>query len=280
MRHSTIVMKGSVVLVPLLLLLFAASASAQQAADAHGTVQLISEQQSIEPGHEFWMGLRFALEKGWHIYWLNPGDSGEPPQVKWEFPAGFRAGNLQWPAPRRLEHPPLTDFGYEGEVLLLARVHPPARLAGEGGNAALAADVKWLVCRDICIPAQRRVTLSLPIEVRAPKVDPDWHLLFERTRARLPQPAPPNWKSTVLAERKDFVLSIESGAPQANATFFPLQPLQIEDAAPQRAHSTPRGVRLTLEKSDQLLTPIKNLKGVIVLRNDRAYLIDAPVFPG
>lgn len=276
-RHSSSRRLDSV-LVPLLLLLFAPFASAQQASDTHGTLQLISEQQSIEPGHEFWIGLRFALEKGWHIYWLNPGDSGEPPQVNWELPAGFRAGNLQWPAPQRLEHPPLTDFGYEGEVLLLARVHPPGRLAVGGGNAALAADVNWLVCRDICIPAHQRVTLSLPIEVRAPKADPDWRVLFERTRARLPKPAPPNWKSTVLAERKVFVLSIESGVPQANATFFPLEPLQIEDAAPQRAHSMPRGVRLTLEKSDQLLRPIKNLKGVIVLRNDRAYLIDAPVF--
>jgi len=267
--------------VPLLLLLFAPSASGKQPADPHGTLQLISEQQSVEPGHQFWMGLLFQLEKGWHIYWMNPGDSGEPPKVNWELAAGFRAGDLQWPAPQRLEHPPLTDFGYEGEVLLLAQVHPPARLAGGGGNTVLAADVKWLVCRDMCIPASQRVTLSLPIQEGAPKADPVWRALFERTRARLPKPAPPNWKSAVRAEERDFVLSIESGAPQGpqeNVTFFPLEPLQIEDAAPQRASRMPRGIRLTLEKSDQLSKPLKNLKGVIVFGNNRAYLIDAPVF--
>lgn len=266
------------VLVPLLLLLVAPSASGQQPADTHGTLQLISEKQSVEPGHDSWIGLRFNLEKGWHIYWQNPGDSGEPPKVNWELPAGYRAGDLQWPAPHRLEHPPLTDFGYEGEVLLMARVHPPARVEGGGGHTVLAADVKWLVCREVCIPAHQRVALSLAIQEGAPKVDPHWRLLFARTRARLPKPAPPNWKSAVLEEGKDFVLSIESGAPQAKATFFPLEPLQIEDAAPQRASSMPRGIRLTLEKSDQLLNPLKNLKGVIVLGNDRAYLVDVPVF--
>ncbi|HMD96704.1 MAG TPA: protein-disulfide reductase DsbD domain-containing protein [Terriglobia bacterium] len=276
-------------LLLLLLLLFALSpggAWGSQAADTHGSLQLVSEQQSIEPGHEFWIGLRFNLEKGWHIYWVNPGDSGEPPKVNWDLPAGFGAGDLQWPAPHRLEHPPLTDFGYEGEVLLLAPVHapsqllgrPPAQLAGGGGNATFAADVKWLVCRDICIPAHQRVTLSLAIRERAPKTDPNWRALFERSRSRLPQPAPVSWKSAVLAEGKDFVLSIESDASQAQATFFPLEPLQIENGAPQRVSAMPRGIRLTLEKSDQLLKPITNLRGVIVLGNGRAYVIDAPVF--
>ncbi|HLY62267.1 MAG TPA: protein-disulfide reductase DsbD domain-containing protein [Terriglobia bacterium] len=278
-RHGCSKM-AETVLVPLLVLLFSSSAVCKldKNADTHGTLQLISENQFAEPGHKFWIGLRFTLEKGWHIYWLNPGDSGEPPKVNWELPAGFRAGELQWPAPHRLEHPPLTDFGYEDEVLLLAQVNPAAGLATGGGNTVLAADVEWVVCREVCIASHKRVTLPLAIERGAPKVDPNWRVLFERTRAQLPKPAPLNWKSTVLTEEKDFVLSIETGASEANATFFPLEELQIEDAAPQRASSTRRGVRLTLEKSDQLLKPIKNLKGVIVLGNNRAYLIDAPVF--
>jgi DsbC/DsbD-like thiol-disulfide interchange protein len=278
-RHGSSKLRETALLF-LLLLIFASSALGKRDKDidTHGTLQLISEEQSVEPGHEFCVGLLFTLEKGWHIYWLNPGDSGEPPRINWELPAGFRAGDLQWPAPHRLEHPPLTDFGYEDEVLLLAQVHPAARDAGGGGNTVLAADVEWVVCREVCIPAQRRVALSLAMKKGAPRVDPNWRALFERTRARLPKPAPPNWKSAVREEGKKFVLSIESGASQANVTFFPLAPLQIEDAAPQRVSLMPRGIRLTLEKSDQLLKPIKNLKGVIVLGNNRVYVIDAPVF--
>jgi DsbC/DsbD-like thiol-disulfide interchange protein len=29
------------------------------------------------------LGLYFKLEPGWHIYWKNAGDSGEPPRARW-----------------------------------------------------------------------------------------------------------------------------------------------------------------------------------------------------
>ena len=65
-------------------LLCAGSAQASGAPIPHGTVELISENQSIAIGHPFYLGLHFQLEKGWHIYWVNPGDSGEPPRVTWQ----------------------------------------------------------------------------------------------------------------------------------------------------------------------------------------------------
>jgi hypothetical protein len=37
--------------------------------------------------------LHLQLEEGRHICWVNPSDSGEPPRVKWQLPAGVR-----WPA--------------------------------------------------------------------------------------------------------------------------------------------------------------------------------------
>ena len=74
------------------------------------------------------MGLHFELESGWHIYWINPGDSGEPPRVQWRLPAGFRAESIQWPAPQRIEDHSLVDYGYEGEALLMVPVESPADL--------------------------------------------------------------------------------------------------------------------------------------------------------
>ena len=62
-------------------------------------------------------GLYFKLEPGWHVYWKNAGDSGEPPRMKWTLPDGIKAGPLQFPAPKRLPLGPLMDFGYEDEVL-------------------------------------------------------------------------------------------------------------------------------------------------------------------
>ena len=62
------------------LLLCAADAQASGSPIPHGTLELIAENQWISIGHPFYLGLHFQLERGWHIYWVNPGDSGEPPQ--------------------------------------------------------------------------------------------------------------------------------------------------------------------------------------------------------
>src|SRR4029077_9580140 len=40
--------------------------------------ELLREAQSIAPGERFWVGLRQQIAPGWHTYWMNPGDSGEP----------------------------------------------------------------------------------------------------------------------------------------------------------------------------------------------------------
>ena len=78
----------------------------------HGTVELIAENQSIAPGSRIDLGLHFNLEKGWHIYWQNPGDSGQPPRAEWKLPAGLTVGAMEWPAPQRLGTPTIVDFGY------------------------------------------------------------------------------------------------------------------------------------------------------------------------
>src|ERR1043166_2385755 len=61
----------------------AVAAAAGSGSNSHSTVELVAPQKSLAPGRSFWVGLHFKLEKQWHIYWINPGDSGEPPKVDW-----------------------------------------------------------------------------------------------------------------------------------------------------------------------------------------------------
>ncbi|NIP43185.1 MAG: thiol:disulfide interchange protein, partial [candidate division Zixibacteria bacterium] len=78
----------------------------------HLRAELVSEVESIKPGEPFWVALHFIMDEHWHVYWQNPGDAGLPPRIEWELPAGFRAGETQWPYPERFDVPPLTSFGY------------------------------------------------------------------------------------------------------------------------------------------------------------------------
>src|SRR5271157_2700113 len=86
------------------------SGAADRATAHHLSVQLVTQRRSIdlgESGGSFHAGIYFRLEKNWHVYWLNAGDSGEPPRLKWSLPAGVTAGAIEWPVPRRIPVGPL-----------------------------------------------------------------------------------------------------------------------------------------------------------------------------
>lgn len=102
----------------LLFLLIAAGAVADEQSIPHGSVKLVAPYRQISAGNPFQLGLLFRLEPGWHIYWKNPGDSGEPPRLTWQLPPGMQAREIDWPAPHRLSIPPLMDYGYEGQVFV------------------------------------------------------------------------------------------------------------------------------------------------------------------
>jgi DsbC/DsbD-like thiol-disulfide interchange protein len=239
-------------------------------------VQLLAEQKAIQRGHTLWVGLQFQLPSGWHVYWQNPGDSGEPPTVKWNLPTGLHAGDPQWPAPHRLESPSLVDYGYPDGVLLLTPIRVDSTVA-PANVVTLQADVRYLVCREICVPGKANVALNLPALSAAPAWNTGAHTLFEKTRAQWPKPAPAAWKVRAQSQGNYFVLSIATGKSESEGVFFPLDPGEMDNAAPQKASATPLGIAIRLQKSDQLLKPIARLRGIIEFGGGRAYEINAPV---
>ena len=82
------------------------------AAEPKVRVELLSEVASIAPGETFWVALRQEIAPGWHTYWMNPGDSGEPPRIEWALPTGFTAGEFVWPPPERIAVGPAMSYGY------------------------------------------------------------------------------------------------------------------------------------------------------------------------
>jgi DsbC/DsbD-like thiol-disulfide interchange protein len=248
--------------------------SAHSPADQHVKIELISEQDGIVPHGKIWVGIRFDLQDGWHTYWVNPGDSGEAPRIEWELPEGFAAGAIQWPYPERLSAPPFADFGYEHQVLLIAAVQPRPGIKDEKSQR-IAARVHYLVCRDVCIPGQKQLELTLPVKSLA--VAGSNVQLFEATRRRLPQTAPESWKISAASLGDEFVLNLIIGRSGGAPQFFPLEEEQIENAAPQTANTIPGGFRLHLKKSRHLIKPLSRLRGVLVVGSGKAYRVDVPV---
>jgi DsbC/DsbD-like thiol-disulfide interchange protein len=273
-NRSFVCALGIVVLASAACLVSPKLGAAQSPAGEHVKLELVSEQSAFVSGEELFLGIQFILEDGWHTYWINPGDSGEPPRIQWHLPRGFQAGAIQWPSPARLTTPPFTDYGYEHQVLLMVPVRLPAKLR-DGETEKIAAQVHYLICRDVCIPGQKQLELSLPVKNQA--APSPGREMFAAARARVPRPTPRNWRISAASIGDEFILNLHTGESTEVLQFLPLDAEQIENVASQDATVFSGGVRLHLKKSNQLLRPIARLRGVIVVDSERAYLVNVPV---
>jgi thiol:disulfide interchange protein len=264
-----------VALVPSLLASLTAHAASSSADVAHLHVQLVVPGQSLRPGAANDAGLYFKLEPGWHIYWKNAGDSGEPPHVKWTLPDGITASALQFPAPHRLPLGPLMDFGYENEVLFPLTINVADSV--RRGPAALQAKVDWLVCREVCIPG--KAELEIKREVAAPGTaqstgEPD-SSLWQRWSNSPPKPLDPGVKVVFQSTATGFRLGVDTGHREAEAAFFPADQDIVDNPAPQKVKPTSKGLILDLKKDANLSANPAQLEGVLELSGGRAYEISA-----
>jgi DsbC/DsbD-like thiol-disulfide interchange protein len=246
----------------------------QSPAEEHVALELVCEEDALVAGKELWLGIRFSLKDGFNTYWTNPGDSGEPPRIEWQLPSELKASAIQWPQPTRLMNPPFADYGYEHEVLLMTVISAPRGLA-TGQNVNLGAKVHYLICREVCIPGGKQLNLRLPVKDRASKSAAS--RLFDVTRRRLPHPLPAQWQLTATEGTAELILNLTAKDAPPSSQFFPLNPEQIENGAPQKVTAKPDGIRLHLIKSKHLLKPATRLKGVLVVGSGRAYLVNIPI---
>ncbi len=221
------------------LLLPAVPGSAAPVESPHVTSELLAETRTIEAGRPFWVGLRMRMEEHWHTYWVNPGDSGMATAITWDLPPGFSAGPIHWPAPQKIPTPPLMTYGFEGEILLLVEITPPAQLP-VGGTVRIGAKAEWLVCKELCMPGEGEYALEVLAGAGPAQPDPEVAPLFAEARRRLPVPGGSAWPAEFSVEARELVLSVglPAGATvtaPADVYFFPEAELTIEPSKPQTA---------------------------------------------
>jgi thiol:disulfide interchange protein len=251
---------------------FAASSSADA---AHLHVQLVVPNAQLTPGEPVDAGFYFKLEQGWHVYWKNAGDSGEPPRARWTLPTGITASELRFPAPKRLPLGPLMDFGYENEVLFPLSLNVDK--SAKPGTAPLHVRVDWLVCREVCIPGKAELEVDRTVGLSggaAAAVQPD-RALFDRLASALPAALPADAKAVFAPTATGFKLAVLTGQKETSAAFFPDEQTVIDNPAPQTASPVKDGVVLELKKDANLAAAPTKLSGVIELSGGRNYVIAA-----
>ncbi len=222
----------------------------------HAEVELIAEKTALVVGEKNTVGLSIKHAPHWHTYWKNPGDSGYPTKVTWQVPTGYGIGDFDWPTPKRLATGPIINFGYEGEVVLPVTVSVPTS-AKAGDSVTLKGKAEWLVCKDVCIPEEGEVSLTLPVAATA-SAGTD-AARFAAARAAMPGDASA-WKATLhTATNPSREVWLELVAP-ANAAaltaldVFPV-PEQVNDPSVQQVFRTEQGYAVKLKLVDGVKLP-------------------------
>jgi thiol:disulfide interchange protein DsbD len=246
----------------------AAPAVAAPVDTGHLEAELVGRDLSVAPGATTYVALRQKIDKGWHTYWRNSGDSGEATRIQWTLPAGWRAGDIVWPAPHRQPTGPLMNYGYQGEVLLPVPVTAPAD-ARPGQIVTLTAAATFLVCEEICVPEQATLTFSQPVKEGLAEPDPQWGRKVAEALAAAPAPS---GLTGVFAQQGPVVaLAITGpalkGLDLADAYFFPFESTVIDHAKPQPIERGPEGLTLALTPgyAFQQPQPPKALAGVLAV---------------
>ncbi len=272
--------------VAVLLLLAVVPARAQDDDPSpHSDAQLISEVASVRPGEAFDVGLKMTMEPDWHSYWINPGDAGMPTEVQWRLAEGVEAGPIQWPFPERIEQPPLTSYGYSHEVLLPMTITLPTDF--EGASVTLEGKGVWLICADICLPAEQELTITLPVVHTSPQPDPNWANAFAATREAFPADVVGlSATATTTATGYRLELISDGGAVPdlSDAFFFADERAVLQHAEPQEFVRDGDAFTADFVASDFAAETPHQLTGALVLAEGetwdgthRALKIVAPV---
>lgn len=256
----------SVALLAAPLLAFAAP---PEAATEHVKARLVSSQAAVAPGQRFTVALEQDIKSHWHTYWLNPGDSGQATTIEW---TGAQAGAIQWPTPSVQAIGPIVNYGYEGRPALLVDLTVPAD-AKPGSRFKPGAAVRWLVCKDVCIPEDVSLGLDLPVAAEA-KAGPD-AAQIEEWRGAIPKPA------AFAVQLKAAPQGVRLSGPTAGVTkayFFADTWGAVAHSAPQALKAESGGWALDIPAGDEPVPAGKPLSGVIVLTTgagDQAWAVSA-----
>jgi DsbC/DsbD-like thiol-disulfide interchange protein/cytochrome c biogenesis protein CcdA len=185
---------------PFLLLFIGISHSFANDRQVH--LDIVPLQSHAVPGESFTIALTQAIADGWHTYWVNPGDAGQPIDIYWSTPDGVNVSDLRFPTPKKIQYETLTDYGYKNEAIYTAQVSVSDNFSKD--MVTLSGSAVMLVCKDICIPVKQDVSIVIPVKSSpATPVSQDI-----ASKAKQLFPIPVMWENKLEKNNNNIVLTL------------------------------------------------------------------------
>lgn len=197
-------------------------------------VRMLTDHNPIAPGDSVRIGFLFDVTSPWHLYWINPGDTGMPTRVEWTLPEGVEVGSLQFPPPKRYSSAGMVDFTMEGDFLIWTTLTTRNSIK-PGETLEVSALVSWLACNQLCVPGEKELSLKLKVEssanekVASPDAGHFDRAIIQKLHRDSEQPQASIGNGNLWIR---FPVSNLHRSDPIGAYFFPYEPL-IPPSAPQ-----------------------------------------------
>lgn len=116
------------------------NALASSTKTAEVAASIIAENDKIAAGSKTYVGIKFTMSPGWHIYYRDPGETGRATSIKLNLPPGFIAEEPIWLKPEINQEGGFTSNVYSHETIIAIPIQAPGNLA-LGSKLTLSADL-------------------------------------------------------------------------------------------------------------------------------------------
>ncbi|MEZ5735085.1 MAG: protein-disulfide reductase DsbD family protein [Novosphingobium sp.] len=225
----------------------------------HIAAELVVESPAPS-GKTVTLAIHMRPDKGWHGYWLNPGDAGLGMTLEWSLPQGATVGEPRYPVPHTLLISRLMNHVYENDFAVLVPLTLPDD-ARTGARLPIAVDAQWLACTDeICVPEQARLETTVTV---GPRSAPDSR--FDQWRARLPAPLDAKAHFALEAQTLRLGIPLPASITLADPHFFAASDRVIAYAARQNFSRKGDLLIVELQRPAAAALDPKEIEGVLRL---------------
>lgn len=188
-------------------------------------------------------GVEIVMADGWKTYWRSPGDAGGvPPYFDWAGSDNVASARVLYPAPARLKDASGDSVGYKKAVVFPVEVTAKDPTKPVTLNLAM----EFGVCREICVPAEAKLSLALPAAgtplpaVLATALDLVPHRTAEKRAA---DPEFKAGRAILTGDKPKLEIDVAFPGDGAGADVFVEAPDGLYLNLPQRMGSTAGGLQ-------------------------------------
>lgn len=172
--------------------------------------------------------LEISTDPDWYIYWKNPGESGQAPEIEWTSLDSLSASRIEFPIPQRVETSGIENFVYpKGSITRFLFTLRAEDSEAWKSSRKIAGVLSYLVCKVQCVPATWQFEMNLsPTDA----ISETELAHFSTTRKKLPK----SWtkehgpKIDFESQTNEMILTLSGAFDEV--TFFPdpAQPWEID----------------------------------------------------